>query len=483
MDLVIEGPGIRKHDEGGCTFSPEGSLSSTGFGTPWIQVSMDGHWSFYGDGVGEGHATACDHGSTPPLVRLDTVSSPRVRSRLEGTPTRYVWTPPLAAAAEIHRAQLSNRRVAFMSPKPHDRPHMVAYLAHECKSHRTAFFDALVKETSSRGAQERWGRRGVGGGVHGLGACSHNHRWSARHAYPPLDTPPAELYKDYRFVVAFENDFYEGYVTEKLVIALASGAVPIYFGDGEAAARVFDKRTYIDAREFFKFLRRADKKIAAEEKNKARQTKVDAAQRAALVAGLDEDVVKRVRAAAAALGSYREGGGGAAPMSLGAAAEEEEEDGEYSDAKITEKDWEALAAYVLDLDSDERRYNSYLLDDVFAWSGGAGVKMKKNKDGRGSAAAAASVLGGGGWSNNKYPHPFPLGDGEDEATLDGGRDDDDLGAFDIEEKKVEVEGEGEEDGVGVRDGSVLDVEIKVAVEALRSVVKPGGKTFVAAQHE
>jgi hypothetical protein len=41
----------------------------------------------------------------------------------------------------------------------------------------------------------------------------------------------AEVAKDYRYIVCFENDLYPGYVTEKLLDAYACGTVPIYWGD------------------------------------------------------------------------------------------------------------------------------------------------------------------------------------------------------------------------------------------------------------
>lgn len=39
-----------------------------------------------------------------------------------------------------------------------------------------------------------------------------------------------QIYKDYKFVIAFENSSADGYVTEKIVQALLAGAVPIYWG-------------------------------------------------------------------------------------------------------------------------------------------------------------------------------------------------------------------------------------------------------------
>ncbi len=44
----------------------------------------------------------------------------------------------------------------------------------------------------------------------------------------------AEVARDYRYVVCFENDLYPGYVTEKAVEAYATGAVPLWSGDDAA---------------------------------------------------------------------------------------------------------------------------------------------------------------------------------------------------------------------------------------------------------
>ena len=40
----------------------------------------------------------------------------------------------------------------------------------------------------------------------------------------------ALVYRPYKFVVAFENDFKKGQLTEKMVNALLAGAIPIYAG-------------------------------------------------------------------------------------------------------------------------------------------------------------------------------------------------------------------------------------------------------------
>jgi hypothetical protein len=65
--------------------------------------------------------------------------------------------------------------------------------------------------------------------------------------YPPRGIKPWELYKDYRWVLALE--------TEKLVNAMASGAVPVYYGDSRAARKVFKKGTFVDVLEIWRLKR------------------------------------------------------------------------------------------------------------------------------------------------------------------------------------------------------------------------------------
>jgi hypothetical protein len=54
------------------------------------------------------------------------------------------------------------------------------------------------------------------------GIARNTHRTSAKEKY--------EISQDYKFVFAFENDLFPGYVTEKSPEAYATGAVPLYWG-------------------------------------------------------------------------------------------------------------------------------------------------------------------------------------------------------------------------------------------------------------
>lgn len=57
-----------------------------------------------------------------------------------------------------------------------------------------------------------------------------------------------EIAKDYRFMMAFENDLYPGYVTEKAPEAWATGAVPLYWG--MESEKFFNPNSMINALDF-----------------------------------------------------------------------------------------------------------------------------------------------------------------------------------------------------------------------------------------
>lgn len=56
---------------------------------------------------------------------------------------------------------------------------------------------------------------------------------------------------DYQFCIAYENDLYPGYVTEKIVEAYLAGTVPIYRGlFNKEAEKIFNPRAFINVLDF-----------------------------------------------------------------------------------------------------------------------------------------------------------------------------------------------------------------------------------------
>lgn len=58
-----------------------------------------------------------------------------------------------------------------------------------------------------------------------------------------------EFQKKYKFSIAFENSVSNGYSTEKIIDAFASGGIPIYYGDPKINL-VFNKKAFINYQDF-----------------------------------------------------------------------------------------------------------------------------------------------------------------------------------------------------------------------------------------
>lgn len=58
-----------------------------------------------------------------------------------------------------------------------------------------------------------------------------------------------ELFKKYKFVIAFENESIDGYVTEKLIIPLLAGSIPIYKGANDVSDYV-NPKCFINVNDF-----------------------------------------------------------------------------------------------------------------------------------------------------------------------------------------------------------------------------------------
>lgn len=107
----------------------------------------------------------------------------------------------------------------------------VAYLYHRCDRHQREEFFRILHAKLESAAPELT--------VEALGRCSGGHR-SVLNA--PSRTPVSsrfdtnyldqavDIYRAFKFVIAFENSRVRGYITEKLTTAYLSGAVPVYFG-------------------------------------------------------------------------------------------------------------------------------------------------------------------------------------------------------------------------------------------------------------
>ncbi len=61
-----------------------------------------------------------------------------------------------------------------------------------------------------------------------------------------------EIIKNYKFTVCIENTAFDGYITEKIIDALAAGSIPLYLGAPEIEKHI-PKNCFIDLRDFETF--------------------------------------------------------------------------------------------------------------------------------------------------------------------------------------------------------------------------------------
>ena len=218
IHLIIEGPPSLRH------------LSECGpEDLPWAQyIGEPG--KLYDDDAW------CKH-TDQPIFRVDTSLKYRARTHAH---TNFIWSPYASVVTEEFLAQkiLEKRRRA---DEWRERPYFLAWIASNCDSETRNFALTQLLEVARE--------RNIGD-FHSLGGCMPNTNISIpsrSSGWPAV----IDIYKKYRFVVSFENSIEPGYVSEKLVTALAGGAVPVYYGDGDAAHLIFPDLDFIDVRDIW----------------------------------------------------------------------------------------------------------------------------------------------------------------------------------------------------------------------------------------
>lgn len=221
-DLVVEGPPLF----GDGSYGPCAPKH-----IPWIQYIAE-------PAVHYDNKLWCEH-SSPSIVRMDT--SLFYQHEIDPS-TVFLWTPYACKAIVELSLQGNLSRVRDIFPAtPMDREKTLAWVSQNCASHRLRLWNSILERAETeRDVNE----------IHALGACSKNVNFSI-----PLRGDgwfqTINVYSKYRFVLALENTYEKGYVSEKLVTALASGAIPIYFGDSIAAGILFHDASFVDVSEVF----------------------------------------------------------------------------------------------------------------------------------------------------------------------------------------------------------------------------------------
>ena len=119
-----------------------------------------------------------------------------------------------------------------------ERKHFIAYCNSNKVNQREEFFAKCVDTIGSEVC-------------HSFGKCDGNRPESKK---PKISgkwysDSLIHTYKDYKFVIAFENGVVDGYVTEKILNAFYSGAIPVYYGS-KNINELFNPRAFINVSDF-----------------------------------------------------------------------------------------------------------------------------------------------------------------------------------------------------------------------------------------
>ena len=89
---------------------------------------------------------------------------------------------------------------------------------------------------------------------HSYGKCYGNYEETKKEIIPGdwQNERIIKTYKDYKFVLAMENSCIDGYITEKIINAFYSGAIPIYWGSSNIN-EFFNEKAFINLNKFHTF--------------------------------------------------------------------------------------------------------------------------------------------------------------------------------------------------------------------------------------
>ncbi|CAK9033452.1 unnamed protein product [Durusdinium trenchii] len=150
------------------------------------------------------------------------------------------------AASTSFSARLLDSPMRLVQPRPLQvRPGFAAYLVYRCYPHRERFFHLLDSAAKEQGL----------GSVESLSRCGNAppdiERRSKRYSASYYDDA-VELFRSFRFAMVFENRLSPRYVTEKIVNAFLSGAIPIYWGS-PFVLKIFNPMAFIYVNSFRSF--------------------------------------------------------------------------------------------------------------------------------------------------------------------------------------------------------------------------------------
>ncbi len=143
-----------------------------------------------------------------------------------------IYTPYVLYSPYIHKPRKYMNNI---------RPYLLAY----CHSHkikeRELLFNLFVEKTSHEVC-------------HSYGKCYGSYKNTQQKKIPGhwSNEELIDTYSQYKFVIAMENTIKDGYVTEKIINAFYSGAIPIYWGSSNIND-FFNEKAFINVSNYSSF--------------------------------------------------------------------------------------------------------------------------------------------------------------------------------------------------------------------------------------
>jgi hypothetical protein len=122
-----------------------------------------------------------------------------------------------------------------------NRKYLLAYCSARQIDHREEIYNTFVENSPENSC-------------HAIGKCFGKYENTKLNSIPGgwTNIELIHAYTDYKFVLAIENTNHHGYVTEKIVNAFYSGAIPIYWGCN-TVTKYFNKKAFINVNDFSSF--------------------------------------------------------------------------------------------------------------------------------------------------------------------------------------------------------------------------------------
>lgn len=168
-----------------------------------------------------GESGTVDHKDYPPICELYT---------------HYRDTPGFFLLPFIVFNKLTTQGVREYTNPLEQRPNFVAFFTGKAFKERDKLF-LMLKQGDKTGTTHGLGLR-----FNSFDGKTVEGGWDGKQLI--------EAYSKYRFVFAMENIVKKGYVTEKIINAYKSGAIPIYWGDSEMVKKYFNPKSFVCVNDF-----------------------------------------------------------------------------------------------------------------------------------------------------------------------------------------------------------------------------------------